>query len=155
VLSSRPMVLLGLISYPLYLWHWPLLSYLATMRNGDPNVLEIWLAIVVAVALAWLTFRFVEIPLRRKRYAVPGLAFALLTIGVVGIATNIGSGFGFRFPAEIRDIALLSPQGNIGFRDRCFLEAPGALLDANCIKHGEKPLLFVGEIPRQPLFILD
>jgi peptidoglycan/LPS O-acetylase OafA/YrhL len=142
-LSSRPMILLGLISYPLYLWHWPLLSYLAMMRNGDPNVLEIWLVIVVAVALAWLTFRFVEIPLRRKPYAVPGLSFALLTIGVAGIATNIGSGFGFRFPAEIRDIALLSPQNNIGFRDKCFLEAPGALLDANCIEQGEKPLLFV------------
>jgi peptidoglycan/LPS O-acetylase OafA/YrhL len=143
LLSSRPMVWIGLISYPLYLWHWPLLSYLAILRNGVPNVVEIWAVVIVAVVLSWLTFRFVEIPLRRKPNAVPGLSFALLTVGVVGIATAIGAGFGFRFPAEIRDIALLSPQNNAGFRDKCFLEAKGARLDANCIEQGSKPLLFL------------
>jgi len=143
LLSSRPMVLIGSISYPLYLWHWPLLVYLSIMRNGNPNLLEIWAALMVAAVLSWLTFRFVEIPLRRKPEVVPALAFALLTVGVLGIATAVDSGFGFRFPAEIRDIALLPPQDNAGFRDKCFLEAPGARLDANCIEQGDKPLLFV------------
>ena len=143
LLSSRPMVLIGLISYPLYLWHWPLLSYLAIMRNGVPNVVEIWAAVVVAVVLSWLTFRFVEIPLRRNPTAVPKLSFALLTVGVVGLATAAGAGFGFRFPADIRDIAMLSPRNNAGFRDKCFLEAPDARLDANCIEQGNKPLLFL------------
>ncbi|MGO8913760.1 MAG: acyltransferase family protein [Bradyrhizobium sp.] len=143
LLSSRPMVLIGLISYPLYLWHWPLLSYLAIMRNGVPNVVEIWAAVIVAVVLSWLTFRFVEIPLRRNPNAVPRLSFALFAVGVAGIVTAAGAGFGFRFPAEIRDIAMLSPQNNAGFRDRCFLEAPGARLDANCIEPGNKPLLFL------------
>ncbi|MGB9115458.1 acyltransferase family protein [Bradyrhizobium sp.] len=143
LLSSRPMVLIGLVSYPLYLWHWPLLSYLAILRNGVPNAVEIWAAVVVAVVLSWLTFRFVEIPLRRNPNAVPRLSFALLTVGVAGLATAAGAGFGFRFPADIRDIAMLSPQNNAGFRDKCFLEAPGARLDANCIEPGNKPLLFL------------
>ena len=142
LLSSRPMVLIGLISYPLYLWHWPLLSYLSIMRNGVPNALEIGAAVIVAAILSWLTFRFVEIPLRRNPRAVPALSFALLTVGLVGLATAVGDGFGFRFPAEIRDIAMLSPQNNAGFRDECFLEAKGARLDANCIEPGDKPLLF-------------
>jgi peptidoglycan/LPS O-acetylase OafA/YrhL len=143
LLSNRPMVLIGLISYPLYLWHWPLLSYLAIMRNGVPNVVEIWAAVIVAVALSWLTFRFVEIPLRRKPHAVPGLSFGLLAVGVAGIVTAVGAGFGFRFPAEIRDIAQLAPQNNAGFLDTCFLGAPGGRLDARCIDPGEKPLLFL------------
>ena len=143
LLSSRPMVLIGSISYPLYLWHWPVLVYLSIMRNGNPNLLEVWAALIVAGVLSWLTFRFVEIPLRRKPDAVPGLSFALLTVGVVGIATAVGSGFGFRFPAEIRDIALVPQRDNVGFLDKCFLEAPGARLDANCIEQGDKPLLFV------------
>jgi peptidoglycan/LPS O-acetylase OafA/YrhL len=143
LLSNPAMVRIGLISYPLYLWHWPLLSYLGIVRSGDPTLLEIWAAIVVAFALAWLTFRFVEIPLRRQPNAVPRLSFGLLTIGVLGILTVGASGFGFRFSPEIRDIALIVPQDNAGLRNECFAEAPKALLGANCIEEGEKPLLFL------------
>jgi peptidoglycan/LPS O-acetylase OafA/YrhL len=143
LLSNRPTVLIGLISYPLYLWHWPLLSYLSIARHGVPNFLEIWVAIIAAAVLAWLTFRFVETPLRRSRNAVPGLSFGLATIGVAGIVTAIASGFGFRFPPEIRDIALLPQQNNAGFRDKCFLEAAGAEFNSSCIDQGEKPLLFL------------
>jgi peptidoglycan/LPS O-acetylase OafA/YrhL len=103
LLSNRAMVLVGLISYPLYLWHWPLLSYLAIIRNGVPNFFDIWITIIVAVVFSWLTFRFVEIPLRRKQEVVPRLAFGLMTIGVVGIVTAVASGFGFRFSPEIRE----------------------------------------------------
>jgi peptidoglycan/LPS O-acetylase OafA/YrhL len=143
VLSSRPMVLLGLISYPLYLWHWPLLTYLAILRNGDPNFLEVWSVLVVAVVLSWLTYRFVEGPLRRKPNVVPGLSFGLISIGLAGIVTAAASGVGFRFPPEIRDIALLPQQNNAGLRDSCFLELPGSRFDANCVEPGEKPLLFL------------
>jgi len=143
LLSNRAMVLIGLISYPLYLWHWPLLSYLAIVRNDTPTELEIGAAVLVAFMLAWLTFRFVEIPLRRRPNAVPFLSFALLAVGIAGFVAAGNSGFGFRFPAEIRDIATLAPQGNAGFRDKCFLEAPGAKLDGNCIEPGDKPLLFL------------
>jgi len=143
LLSSRAMVAIGLISYPLYLWHWPLLSYLGIIRNGVPNAIEIWAVVIVAFILAWLTYRFVEIPLRRQPKAVPGLSLALLAVGLAGIATAANSGFALRFPAEIRAIAMLAPQSNDGFGDKCFLEAPGARLDANCIEQGDKPLLFL------------
>jgi len=142
ILASRPMVLIGLISYPLYLWHWPLLTYLAITRHGVPNFLEIWITLIAAVVLSWLTYRMVEIPIRRRPAAVPGLSFGLLAIGILGMATAGASGFGFRFSPVIRDIAMIPQQNNAGLRDKCFLEAPGARLDADCIEQGEKPLLF-------------
>jgi len=70
------------------------------------------------VVLSWLTFRFVEIPLRQQKNTAPKLAFALVTVGMVGIVTAVAAGFGFRFPLEIRDIAQLAPQNNAGFRDK-------------------------------------
>lgn len=143
LLSNRPMVLIGLISYPLYLWHWPLLSYLAILRNGVPNFLEIWIAVIFAVVLAWLTYRFVETPLRQKKNAVPSLSFVLIAIGILGLVTSVASGFGFRFSPEIRDIALLPQQNNAGFRDSCFLEAPGSRFDLHCIEQGANSLLFL------------
>jgi peptidoglycan/LPS O-acetylase OafA/YrhL len=143
LLSSRPMVLTGLISYPLYLWHWPLLSYLGIVRNGVPTLLETWAAIIVAFGLAWLTFRFVETPFRHRQDVVPKLSFGLIALGAVGILTAAESGFEFRFPPEIRDIALIEPQNNAGLRNECFSEAPGARLGPNCIEPGDKPLLFL------------
>ena len=92
LLANRPMVLLGLISYPLYLWHWPLLSYLSIFRNGAPNLLEIWLTIVVAVVLAWFTFRLIETPGRRRPDVVPKLACSLLAVGLAGIVTVAAGG---------------------------------------------------------------
>ena len=149
------MVLIGLISYPLYLWHWPLLSYLGIVRNGNPNVVEIWAAVLVAIVLSWLTFRFVEIPLRQQKNTTPKLAFGLLAIGMVGIVTATASGFGFRFPPEIRDIAQLPPHGNAGFRDKCFLDVPGSEFSSSCIEQGNKPSYFYGEIPPRQRFTRD
>jgi peptidoglycan/LPS O-acetylase OafA/YrhL len=142
-LSNRQMVLIGLISYPLYLWHWPLLSYLGIVRNGVPNVIEIWAAVLVAVILSWLTYRFVEIPLRQQKNAAPKLAFGLASVGLVGIVTVIASGFGFRFPLEIRDIAQLAPHSNAGFSDKCFLDTPGSEFNSSCIEEGDKPVMLL------------
>jgi peptidoglycan/LPS O-acetylase OafA/YrhL len=64
-LANPLVVWFGLISYPLYLWHWPLLSFASIVYGGMPPV-TIRLSIVgVSIALAWLTYRFVEKPIRR------------------------------------------------------------------------------------------
>ena len=67
LLSSRPFVFIGLISYPLYLWHWPFLvfnSYGAFPgSSGITNMLAIFLAFLVA----YLSWRFLETPIRRRQ----------------------------------------------------------------------------------------
>lgn len=65
MLRSRPFVFFGLISYSLYLWHWPLLSLYRSHHPGpiDPQHTTVLLA--SAVLLAWISYRFVERPFRR------------------------------------------------------------------------------------------
>lgn len=141
LLSSRPAVLLGLISYPLYLWHWPLLTYLGILRHGVPNFLEIWGAILAATVLSILTFRFIEQPIRNRRDVVPSLSIALCSAGMIGTAIVISAGVPWRFPTELQAIASVSTDDNPAFKDRCFLEAPGSGFDAGCIAPGDEPLL--------------
>jgi peptidoglycan/LPS O-acetylase OafA/YrhL len=64
VLSNRTAVWLGLISFPLYLWHWPLLTFERILEGGTPSLILRVSAVLVAVLLAWLTFRFIEVPIR-------------------------------------------------------------------------------------------
>jgi peptidoglycan/LPS O-acetylase OafA/YrhL len=143
VLSSRVFVWFGLISYPLYLWHWPLLSYLAILRNGVPNFLEIWAAVAIAVILSALTYQFIEIPLRKRPEVVPKLSAGLAAIGVMGIAAIVTSGFAFRFPPVVQDIARIRVEDNPSFADHCFLETARGAFDASCIEQGDRPLLFL------------
>src|SRR6185436_11639458 len=64
VLSLPVLVGIGLISYPLYLWHWPLLA-LTRILQGPRLASEMALALAgVAVVLAWITYRFIESPIR-------------------------------------------------------------------------------------------
>ena len=90
-LALKPLVWIGLISYPLYLWHWPLLSYIRIMESGAPTEALLWAGAGAALLLAALTTRFIEQPLRhshRVRTAVVGLgstmvALLLASFGVV------------------------------------------------------------------------
>jgi peptidoglycan/LPS O-acetylase OafA/YrhL len=67
--SWRPVVYVGLISYPLYLWHWPPLSFLHIMdlNEGTTGRLLRIGAVVFAVIASVLTFHLVEIPMRRRK----------------------------------------------------------------------------------------
>lgn len=143
LLSSRPAVLLGLVSYPLYLWHWPLLAYLGILRHGAPNFLEIWTAVLAAIVLSILTYCFIELPLRHRRNVVPALSIALASIGTIGLVTIASAGFLWRFPPELQAIAAVSTDDNPAFRDHCFLEAAGSSFDTSCVEQGGKPLLLL------------
>lgn len=89
LLSLPAMVFIGLISYPLYLWHWPLLSFSHVLGFGGDTRLRI-AAVIAAFLLAALTYRYAERPLRHaKMIAVPaGLLAATLSFCLVGAFAN-------------------------------------------------------------------
>ncbi len=76
LLSHKWLVALGLISYPLYLWHWPLLAFGQITYGESFNAFTKIILIIIAFLLAYFTYRLVEIPIReinqefKKRLAV-------------------------------------------------------------------------------------
>lgn len=66
-LEMKPLVFVGLISYSLYLWHWPLFVYFETLTARAPTVPESLLVIIISFAAAAISWRFVEQPFRGKR----------------------------------------------------------------------------------------
>ncbi|VFR39843.1 O-antigen acetylase [plant metagenome] len=110
ILSSRLFVWIGLISYPLYLWHWPLLSF-AHIIIGEALPLRVaQLAVGVSVVLAILTYFLVEKPLRHAefRWIVPGLAGVMLLLGIAGY--DIFKKDGLTERALIKESALRNSQ---------------------------------------------
>ncbi len=108
LLGNRAAVAIGLISYPLYLWHWPLLS-LADVGVYPTSLIVRPAVVLVSFALAWLTFRLVEGPFRfgprsnRAKLAV--LVGGAIGAALLGVALQINNGFASRVPPAIRAIA--------------------------------------------------
>lgn len=95
VLAHKGLVGIGLISYPLYLWHWPLLSFLHLLGGDKPAAAWRLLAVLAAVVLAWLTYRFIERPLRfgKSRFITPMLLILMVLLGYTGYADQQARGW--------------------------------------------------------------
>jgi peptidoglycan/LPS O-acetylase OafA/YrhL len=113
VLSNKVLVWFGLISFPLYLWHWPLLSFARIVLGEVPSSTVRLLIVGSSVFLAWLTFRFVERPIRfgsSRGFKIPVLVGLMVLAGGLGFFTYTQDGFGFRKHAQL-DVRY---QGDIG-----------------------------------------
>lgn len=140
VLRSRPMVFFGLISYSLYLWHWPLLSLWRMTHPGPTPIAIILLICAVAVLLAWLSYRFIEQPFRRRRpgdsgskIVASGLA-AVAALAVASVAlgnalnqeppsTDLATRTANDFPSNRFECNFMELESNAGFpRSGCIFE---------------------------------
>ncbi len=83
ILSNRVLVFFGLISFPLYLWHWPMLSFAQILQGGTPTRNVRIAAVLLSIVLAWLTYALLEKRIRFGRYGKTKAAIlCCLLIGV-------------------------------------------------------------------------
>lgn len=95
-LSNRWAVWFGLISFPLYLWHWPLLSFARIVEGEIPSLQIRVAAVILSVLLAWLTYELVEKPIRFGTHSVTRVAALVLSmvgVGLLGLFTLISNGY--------------------------------------------------------------
>lgn len=106
LLSSRPMVAIGLISYSLYLWHWPLLVFARSISLTPPTPAERLLIVVASLALGWASWRFVETPFRKRKLLASRaqvMAFAasvFVALLGTGLSISWSRGFEGRMPHQ-------------------------------------------------------
>ena len=127
-LGNRLAGFFGDISYPLYLWHWPLFAF-AHIWPGVIPTTGILLALAAAsVGLATFTYRLIELPVGalfgRRPFAIALILAGLLALtGIVGRATYDAKGFPGRFPPQVSRIFDYDRIGASGDRlMRCFYQ---------------------------------
>ena len=105
LLSWQPVVFVGLLSYSLYLWHWPIMAF-ARNRMMDLHLPAAWQAgtIALSLLLAWASWRYVECPFRAggARRMSRGTNFAasgagIVVLGVAAAAIMMTGGVERRF----------------------------------------------------------
>lgn len=122
ILSNRLAVWFGLISFPLYLWHWPLLSFPRIFEGETPSASIRIACVLVSVVLAWLTYKLVETPVRLGKVNGAMVASLFVLMGIAGVA-----GYGIYdkngYPFRPTDQKLSTYVNSIKFTDRaseCF-----------------------------------
>jgi peptidoglycan/LPS O-acetylase OafA/YrhL len=155
LLSAPALVAIGLISYPLYLWHWVLLTFLRIANYGEDSPrLDRFAAIAASFVLAWLTYRWIEKPIRFSghRDALPkALIASMACCALVGVVVFMTDGFAFRYPAPIRALAAIHYEDQKDFYEHayrggtCFLGVRDgfAAVPSQCIDRpdGASPLI--------------
>jgi peptidoglycan/LPS O-acetylase OafA/YrhL len=93
LLGNPLMARMGRISYPFYLWHWPLISFAYIVIGEKPSPATKVILVLGALALAILTFRFVERPIQRARNRAPAikaLVMSMICLGALGALVHRG-----------------------------------------------------------------
>jgi peptidoglycan/LPS O-acetylase OafA/YrhL len=150
VLDARPAVFVGLISYPLYLWHYPLMAY-ARIHFVDGVAAQVMLAILAAsVVLAWLTYQFIERPIRFGRrygvYKIGVLLAGMAALGVVGLVADRTNGLPVRIPESLRGFMPTGDETSVHWRrGKCLLlpDQGPAQFAPECSGGGHRPLLAI------------
>jgi peptidoglycan/LPS O-acetylase OafA/YrhL len=104
LLSRRAIVFCGVISYPIYLWHWPLLSYASIIEGNFPSLQTRLAALLASACLACLTFLLIERPIRfgaRKGQRTVVLIALMGFVGFAGYIVFARAGFPWRAVAQI------------------------------------------------------
>ncbi|NNM58514.1 MAG: acyltransferase [Legionellales bacterium] len=108
LLGRKIFVAIGLISYSLYLWHQPLFAFVRYINIDPLNKDIMFLLVVLSALLAFLSWRFIEIPFRNKNkfnltaVSVLALCFSMLFISI-GLIGHFNGGYDYRLPAYSRD----------------------------------------------------
>jgi peptidoglycan/LPS O-acetylase OafA/YrhL len=120
-LSRTALVWIGLISYSLYLWHWPIFvfaHYYLVQPSFTP--VEATMAVTLAFALATLSWRYVERPFRDRSMPISTVltwvACGCLVVAVSSVTTLAYKGFPSRFSPEVARI-----NSAVGSQYRCSL----------------------------------
>ncbi len=126
-LSAKPVVFVGLISYSLYLWHWPILSFIRHLNCGAKPDLSIRvLALAASVCLASLTLRYIETPFRKRYIFAETKKLLLATASAASLlllfSTTIIFCEGWPQRFDQRAIAYASAKNSMGFRTEVNVE---------------------------------
>lgn len=108
LLALPPLRFVGLISYSLYLWHWPVLSFARYYYFGTLDLLQLAGCLITTIGLSVFSWRYIELPFRSRRHnfnrnILFGFAGgAALSLSFVGLLYHLSNGFPQRLPAQVR-----------------------------------------------------
>lgn len=165
VLSLRPLVFVGVMSYSLYLWHWPIIVFSRYFSAGDLSGVETAAAIVLSFVAAFISFEFIERPFRGRSSPITkrqifSLGFAASSLSIaLGSAILLYHGFPGRYDEATRQLVLENVTRKNDFEEVCgnWKTDVRSMSDIDFCNFGidrPKKIMFLGDSHVQQLYPL-
>ena len=135
LLSNRVMVWFGLISYPLYIWHWPFLSFAWIVGGEMPDLKVRMGGVVLSIIMSAVTYYVIEPHLRLGQhggYKSAGLLSAMIVIGVTGYSVMRHDGYTVRMNDPEQPVIDAISRRLYDDNQRCLGEIPDWNRLSNC-----------------------
>jgi len=146
ILSQPIMVWFGLISYPLYLWHWTLLSFAIIIKGQDLSAnIKIYI-ILISIVLAWLTYSFVEKPIRSSVITTKKIITLITLFALISLIS-----FFFFYKENILLLYKNYPKLSKSLMMRGYPEIKDSIIYK---KYNEYDLRIIGENTKKQLILL-
>ncbi|MDA7448570.1 acyltransferase [Planktomarina temperata] len=138
---------IGLISYPLYLWHWPLLSYFQVINGSRTSVENRFLIVFISIALAFGTYFFIERFFNARKITFNLSAILVSSFTIVGLlGYHVYSMYGFKDRFVAINSSIISRTTEIGSMteliDECGLEGDVKSQIAHCFSDARSPVRY-------------
>jgi peptidoglycan/LPS O-acetylase OafA/YrhL len=168
ILSFKPLVFIGVISYSLYLWHWPIIVFakILTVRDvSEWSYGEITAVVFLSLMMAFLSFEYIESPFRGERSPITrrqiflfGLATSAVS-AVLGFSIYMSAGFPGRFNDYTQQLITKNLERKQDFEEVCAnwkseIRELADLTVCNLGEQSEKKIMFLGDSHVQQLFPL-
>ncbi len=160
LLHWAPVVNTGLLSYSLYLWHWPLYVFLKYYQLGEVSIADRIGVVLVSFLLAVLSLRFIEAPFRRRQaLASRGSLFAtaaicMMVAVIFGAVGHLTHGWPARLSDETKRLAAYSTSVN-PYGSRCHATVKNPIEPSSACQFGSpgKPSLAVWGDSHASMFV--
>jgi peptidoglycan/LPS O-acetylase OafA/YrhL len=142
LLSMRVAVFVGLVSYSLYLWHWPLIVFAKYFAARPLTSMETVLVLALSLAAATASYRYVERPFRQRRIAGTRPKLALFAVSGPCVAIAFGlvlyqsNGLPQRLPADAATLAMGAMNTSLG-RSDCHSRSSAEILSNKVCVEGD------------------
>ncbi|NNU16889.1 acyltransferase family protein [Parvularcula sp. ZS-1/3] len=138
LLGHKVLVTIGLASYSLYLWHWPVLAYIRLYNSSvDLPLILSFASLVPIFGLGFLSWRFIEQPFRKKQQVsdkgitLSAIAASLVLVGGASVFA-VSEGLPGRIPPAAQTFAKYEPTPLL--RERCMRLAPSDIPSSDCFE---------------------
>lgn len=154
ILGSRILTFFGRISYPIYLWHWPIFFFIRTLYGTTVPTHFMLAAIIPIICISYITYLIAESPVRYSKFRFTSVSLICILAIITFVAYNIYDRNGLQFRLKGSELQRVKFNNTLSYQEQCRRDFPFSA-HSFCLRGSETTsptIALIGDSHAQSLF---